>query len=445
MVYMGGKNSKKRGQKSESFTPDLIPTTKVIEPSEDDYSHPPEIQNFIKNHRWAFPCSLLFKNNEFQTNNNFFNKIPLNKIAYYQKNSSKLNITKIERSSNSTENLLIQNDLDINTIHNEYKFKLISDNAQEQTIKEEVFFYKYILAELTILPEDISLRDQIKKELKDLVESDEDEFQKAKYIDEQFKEYGFYIPLKIEIGGMFSVKIDNLQEDSKSNLKRNFDANTDYIYGKNTFGYGESSEQTIKNIFSQASKDIKGGDVLENDFEKWKKSITIDNAEIIGYSSFTKLTKFFNEFKNNLSQTLKILDRKYEARKKFYEIIEDLKKKKSHYYFKDRKDTYQEGICSPRDYPKIECLNNEQKGDGEFAQQIKRRFSSTFEYIIVGWKIISVWKDGTNGTWSLDKNPLLTNSIDVFFKSKPFRGQRFRIELWMMSLPDEDWTCNKNY
>ena len=127
---------------------------------------------------------------------------------------------------------------------------------------------------------------------------------------------------------MFSVKIDNLQEDSKSNLKRNFDANTDYIYGKNTFGYGESSEQTIKNIFSQASKDIKGGDVLEIDFEKWKKSITIDNAEIIGYSSFTKLTKFFNEFKNNLSQTLKILDRKYEVRKKFYEIIEDLKKKK---------------------------------------------------------------------------------------------------------------------
>ena len=119
---------------------------------------------------------------------------------------------------------------------------------------------------------------------------------------------------------MFSVKIDNLQEDKKSNLKRNFDANTDYKYGKNTFGYGESREQTEKNIFSQTSKDVKGGNVLENDIEKWKNSITIDNAEIIGYSSFTKVTKFFNEFQNNLSKTIKILDRKYEARKKFYKI-----------------------------------------------------------------------------------------------------------------------------
>ena len=54
MVYMGGKNSKKRGKKSERFTQDLIPTTKVIEPFEDDYSHPPEIKNFIKNHVWLF-------------------------------------------------------------------------------------------------------------------------------------------------------------------------------------------------------------------------------------------------------------------------------------------------------------------------------------------------------------------------------------------------------
>lgn len=240
---------------------------------------------------------------------------------------------------------------------------------------------------------------------------------------------------------MFSVKTDNLKEDIKRNLKRNFGANIiDFCYGENKSEYDQSGEQIAKNIFSQTSKDVKGGNSLEDDYEKQKNSITIENAEIVGYSGFIKATKFFNEFKNYLSGAIKILNRKYEARKKFYEIIENLKNKKSPYIFKNRNDTYQEGICKPNEYPKIERLNNEQKGDGEFAQQIKRRYSSSFEHIIVGWKIISVWKDGTNGTWSLDQNSLLTNRIDVNFISKYFRGERFRIELWMMSLPDEEWT-----
>lgn len=407
---------------------------------EDDNSHPPEIKEFIKKHRQPFPCSLLFKDNDFQINDSCFEKIPPNKISYNKVNHFKSNLIKIEKSTNSTGNILIQNDFDINTIHNEFKFKQITNNVQEQIIKQEVFFYKYIIAELTIRPEDISFSDYIKEQLKDIAESDDNDIQKAKIIDEEFKQFGFYVPLKIEIGGMFSVKTDNLKEDIKRNLKRNFGANIDYCYGENKSEYDQSGEQIAKNIFSQTSKDVKGGNSLEDDYEKWKNSITIENAEIVGYSGFIKATKFFNEFKNNLSGAIKILNRKYEARKKFFDIIENLKNKKSPYNFKNRKDTYQEGICKPNEYPKIERLNNEQKGDGEFAQQIKRRFSSSFEHIIVGWKIISVWKDGTNGTWSLDQNPLLTNRIDVNFISKYFRGERFRIELWMMSLPDEEWT-----
>lgn len=428
---MGNGNSNSKTKKKSS--------TKI--PLEDDNSHPPEIKEFIKKHRQPFPCSLLFKDNDIHINDSCFVKIYPNKISYNKVNQFKSNLIKIEKSLNITGNILIQNDLDINTIHNEFKFKQISNNVKEQKIEQEVFCYKYILAELTIRPEDISFSDYIKEQLKEIAESDYNDIKKAKTIDDELKQYGFYVPTKIEIGGMFSVKTDNLKEDIKRNLKRNFGANINYCYGENKSKYDQSGEQIVKNIFSQTSKDVKGGNSLEDDYEKWKNSITIENAEIVGYSNFMKGTNFFfKEFKKNLSGAINILNRKYEARKKFYEIIEKLKNIKSSYNFKDRKDTYQEGICKPNEYPKIELLNNEQKGDGEFAQQIKRRFSSSFEHIIVGWKIVSVWTDGTNGTWSLDQNPLLTNRIDVNFISKYFRGERFRIELWMMSLPDEEWT-----
>lgn len=280
---MGNGNSNSKTKKKSS--------TKI--PLEDDNSHPPEIKEFIKKHRQPFPCSLLFKDNDIHINDSCFVKIPPNKISYNKVNQFKSNLIKIEKSLNITGNILIQNDLDINTIHNEFKFKQISNNVKEQKIEQEVFCYKYILAELTIRPEDISFSDYIKEQLKEIAESDYNDIKKAKTIDDELKQYGFYVPTKIEIGGMFSVKTDNLKEDIKRNLKRNFGANINYCYGENKSKYDQSGEQIVKNIFSQTSKDVKGGNSLEDDYEKWKNSITIENAEIVGYSNFMKATNFF--------------------------------------------------------------------------------------------------------------------------------------------------------
>ena len=77
----------------------------------------------------------------------------------------------------------------------------------------------------------------------------------------------------------------------------------------------------------------------------------------------------------------------------------------------------------------------EAKGDGAFFSRIKRTVSQSFSDIIVGFKIVSRWNDGTNGSWKLDKNPILQKEINVIFTSKLFRGERFEVHVYLMEFP----------
>jgi hypothetical protein len=54
----------------------------------------------------------------------------------------------------------------------------------------------------------------------------------------------------------------------------------------------------------------------------------------------------------------------------------------------------------------------------------------------VGWKITDNWKDGTNGYWYMEGNPLLTNKIKVEFTSKAFRGEHFSTFVYLMKYPN---------
>lgn len=69
-----------------------------------------------------------------------------------------------------------------------------------------------------------------------------------------------------------------------------------------------------------------------------------------------------------------------------------------------------------------------------FQKRIIER-EETFDDIIVGWKIESRWRDGTNGEWKLKENPLLKKKIDIKFISQRFRGERFDIYIYLMKYP----------
>ena len=102
------------------------------------------------------------------------------------------------------------------------------------------------------------------------------------------------------------------------------------------------------------------------------------------------------------------------------------------------RDSFERGICEESEIPKITVEEYEFIDNSHTLPKKNRtKYSKSFSRnIVIGWKIDSVWADGTNGTWSLNKDPLLSNDIDAQFVSKAWRGQRFRIYVYLMHIPD---------
>ena len=75
------------------------------------------------------------------------------------------------------------------------------------------------------------------------------------------------------------------------------------------------------------------------------------------------------------------------------------------------------------------------EGDGKAFKKIKLVVDEKFDDLIVGWKINDNWKDGTNGDWVMEGNPLLTNKIKVEFTSQAFRGQCFTTSVYLLEYP----------
>ena len=94
------------------------------------------------------------------------------------------------------------------------------------------------------------------------------------------------------------------------------------------------------------------------------------------------------------------------------------------------------GITNESDYPKVYSKFYERKCDGKPFQKMRLYLDEKFDDIIVGWKISSRWRDGTNGEWNMEGNPLLTNKIKIEFVSQSFRGERFDIYVYLMKYPE---------
>ena len=99
-----------------------------------------------------------------------------------------------------------------------------------------------------------------------------------------------------------------------------------------------------------------------------------------------------------------------------YKKVKDIKsQKKSGTRTGDNID-YEEGLCIKQNSPKIEEIKYECRMDGElFKHQIKE-ISEYISGVIVGFKIISNWHDGTNGKWEIN-DCLLSHNVNAKFIS----------------------------
>lgn len=313
------------------------------------------------------------------------------------------------------------NSLKFDLIYTNNDFKENFENYKENSNQSYFLVAKKILYTVEIPPNIIKFK-----------ESYRDNFGIYK-LDDLFSETGYKVPLKIEIGGLFLFNDTNHVFKQFNNL--NFNSSTEFnlkqLNNKNNIS--KISKSNLEKIFSSGCLEILGGDTSVKDLEKWETTVSIYNAEIIGYQTLEDITKFIpSNYRDKLKADINYLKIKFTAREKYIYIYNDVK---------DAKATFdptlpQAGYLKENKYPSIRVEKFECKRNGKFMSFAKGQISAAYLGIIVGYKIIDKWADGTNGKWKINSCPLLSKSININFVSQWFRGEHFGVEIYIMDMPE---------
>lgn len=386
---------------------------------------------------FSLPASLKQENGDINCNH-CFSKISFNKLKYEEQYKFSYNKINVESNSsiNNSETLGIKNNIDF-IIHNDTDFK--SDSFMDNNCKRKSSYYicKYKLCTVKIDKAQIHFNDYYKRLFKQIANSYENDNEKASRLEEIFDSTGFYVPLQIDIGGMFMSSMDFY--DMSYSYRKHYSFRNNFFYKdnfNNSINYNNLNSNECNRLFSNNNKKIIGGNIYEENLESWKLSINERNAMPVEYKDFWKITDFINDkIKNKLRNPLKIVEKKYELRKKYLEIITELKKRKK-YDFIYGQFTNNNGINKESDEPYIYCKQFKVRADWKFLSKVKREINKSYYDIIVGWEIDNILNDDINGTWTLECDPILTNDINCTFLSNFCRGLKYNISVYLMRRPE---------
>ena len=136
-------------------------------------------------------------------------------------------------------------------------------------------------------------------------------------MDKLFSQTGYHVPQKIEIGGLFLFDDTNNVYKKYTNLTFNSSTEADLKILNNKNNFSKMSNSYLENLFRSSQTQILGGDTLIKDFEKWEKTLSINNAVIIGYKNLTDIISFIpSNYLSNLQGGINYLNIKYKAREK---------------------------------------------------------------------------------------------------------------------------------
>ena len=418
-----------------------------------------EIELFLKEKN-VLPCVLKFDlKGKIERNDHCFEEIPVNKIKAIKEEKTTSTDKYSEGDFEYRESIGQASDLSI--YFNDVMYQSQINNFHK---KKENYSYKIkkkILYSYSVKKEDIILSKSLIKDLEELSEKTCDDKEKAKKLDKIFKKTGYFVPLKVYVGGIFIFKNIGISIEEKTNQKHilgyinrkeeELPDNKGKYDGAITTKDNENNAQIKYGKKAQLNDDIKakntttnieiiGGDSTIRDYNNWEKSLNISNGQIIDYTSTIYIYECIDiNLKKKLEKPIEILEEKYEIRRLYYEKIKELEENKANNKilagdYKGR--DWESGITQEMDKPKIYSKYFERKSDGSWFGRIKLDLQENFEDIIVGYKITSRWRDGTNGWWTLKENPILTKNIDITFVSQIFRGERFDIHIYLMKSPE---------
>ena len=396
------------------------------------------IHKYIKNNS-ILPCFLKSDSNgNLISNKSGFKSIPFKKFHFTMEKDFKFETFETELTSTTSTVSLVSLDAfaNISLYHCDSMFELKAKNTTNYNKTSKYLVGKFILYSISIDPDDIHFTDFIIDELKNITDNFKSDSQKGKELDDMFKEYGFYIPLTVYIGGFFTTNDQDSKFIQNENNRKGFNLSFNFIKELSVKGdYENFDESNINELFKIQCLNIKGGDIHSTNYKDWKESINIFNSTVVGYDNLKNIKYFIpHELSSKLDKSLQWIEEKYEKRKNYCKIIDELKSNND--FIQTGKTSISRGICEEKENPHIYCEKFEAKGDGISFQKRIDTVTRSFADIIVGYHINSCWNDGTNGEWTISQNPLLQKSCDIKFRSKAFRGQSFDVKIYLMKYPE---------
>ena len=325
----------------------------------------------------------------------------------------------------------------LTVLYNEFNFKLHVENLKEGVYdtNSEFLTAKYNLGSLSIKNEDVSINPQLKRKLVNIADNFAlSDAEKTEELNKLFQSYGYYIPLTINIGGQFVIDTKEIESSTSEQFLLELMAKINIAQQKIGTNNSVNYNEIMKKMYNFRKVSIIGGDIKKSDFNEWIASLTLENCDITGYSNIIPITDLLdNEIKSKMLKPLKQIEDKYNKRRRYIKIIEDLRKRMSSLWKKEKvKGNDGDGMVKEEsDLVYLKTFRVEKKWS---ALCVETDFREPFTDIIVGWKITDLKEH--NGEWTLKENPLLKYKMDAHFKSELSRGIDYEISIYFMRYPE---------
>lgn len=227
----------------------------------------------------------------------------------------------------SSNNFNLDSHFELDFLSSKNKFNIQVENYLQNNSIQRYYVGKYILFTINIRVDDNIFTKNYRSQFKNISKFDLKE--QLYELEKIFDSTGYYAPCQIQIGGKFISKIDysKIKKEGNFNLESSADFSSKDFNFNSGFEVNKEKEREINNYFFSKKEIIQGGDTDEKNIDKWKKSINIKNAVIIGYADFKPLESLIPlTIRNDLRDAIKLLDGKIKARKEYLGIIENLSK-----------------------------------------------------------------------------------------------------------------------
>ena len=246
-------------------------------------------------------------------------------------------------------------------------------------------------------------------------------------------DYNYHKYLKI-ISSYLTYAEDNITEIddyTNSNIEKFY-----YNFEKSINLNAKLKEKYIKYSFRQCIKQFKS---LINE-----KDLTYVLFFKKYFDSFFEILENYDDF--DIPNHVKVYKQDLEKLENYYKTLLEVKGYGSgNLYGNWDSNEWSNGICEERKDLNIYKKWYSVYHDKRFIKKAKESLHEYFDDTIVGWKIESCKRDGSNGEWDLSYNPLLKKNFICDFTSQRGKSLDFNVIVYLIKFPKCEFLSKNKY